>query len=276
VGDSGGFDSPKGLWVLLGALSALLFVGLAATLLLHGSSKPATASAAVPPPITVVVPPPQPAPADAKPIAPKPKHRKHKRDEKQFRRNERAQASDPWVASFYPIYATAQKTFGVSWLLLASIHKQETAFSTSRDTYFGLNFANCCAGPMQFNVTNGPVSTWARYGNAFRYAKRPKVYAHRTAQHPSVYDDFDSIMAAAALLRTSGANYGLDASAWRAAYDYYGHDLTGIDYADHVVARAIGWAQHGFSPNQGDDPNLVARVNAAYGAPLQAAALATR
>jgi hypothetical protein len=79
-------------------------------------------------------------------------------------------------------------------------------------------------------------------------------------------------MAGAALLRTSGANGNLDASAWRAAYDYYGHDLTGVDYADHVLARAIGWAQHGFCINCEADPRLVAAVDAAYGAPVRGAA----
>ena len=64
-----------------------------------------------------------------------------------------------WMEGFYPIYAVAQRTFGVNWLLLASIHMQESAFSTAPSTYHGLNFAGCCGGPMQFNVTNGPVST---------------------------------------------------------------------------------------------------------------------
>ena len=59
------------------------------------------------------------------------------------------------MEGFYPIYATAQSTFGVNWLLIASIHKQESAFSTAPTTYHGLNFAGCCGGPMQFNVTNG-------------------------------------------------------------------------------------------------------------------------
>ena len=63
--------------------------------------------------------------------------------------------SERWMQGFYPIYAAAQKTFGVNWLLLASIHRQESAFSTAPGIYSGLNFAGCCGGPMQFNVTNG-------------------------------------------------------------------------------------------------------------------------
>ena len=98
-------------------------------------------------------------------------------------------------------------------------------------------------------------------------ARRPAGYDHRTAKHPSVYDDFDSIMAAAHLLSTDGAGYALEGAAWDAAYDYYGHDATGVLYADQVLARAIGWSQHGFCINCGLDEGLVQAVDAAYGAP---------
>lgn len=176
-----------------------------------------------------------------------------------------------WMRGFYPIYAEAQRTFGVSWLLIASIHKQETAFSTNATTYHGLNFAGCCGGPMQFNVTNGPVTTWALVSNSYAYGHRPRSYDHMTARHPSIYDDFDSIMAAAHLLSADGAGYALDGSAWDAAYDYYGHDLDGVTYADQVLARAIGWSQHGFCINCGIGTRLVEAVYAAYGAPVAAA-----
>ena len=92
--------------------------------------------------------------------------------EQAFVRNEIAHVPAGWVAGYYDLYARAQKTFGVNWLLLASVHRQETAFSTASSTYHGLNFADCCAGPMQFNVTNGPTSTWERYRDAYR-ARRP-------------------------------------------------------------------------------------------------------
>src|SRR5207302_498494 len=121
-----------------------------------------------------------------------------------------------------------------------------TAFSTAPTTYHGLNFAGCCGGPMQFNVTNGPVTTWRLVRDSYRYGVRPPAYNHPTARHPSIYDDFDSIMAAARLLGANGAGAGLDGSAWQAAFGYYGHDATGIIYADQVLARAISWSQHGF------------------------------
>jgi hypothetical protein len=178
-----------------------------------------------------------------------------------------------WMEGFYPIYAQAQSTFGVNWLLLASIHRQESAFSTAPTTYHGLNFAGCCGGPMQFNVTNGGAgisSTWGLVRNAYLYGRRPAAYDHQTGRHPSIYDDFDSIMAAAWLLSSDGAGYPLDDSAWSAAYDYYGHDATGVTYADQVLARAIGWSQHGFCINCGLEPAMVQAVHEAYGAPVLA------
>jgi hypothetical protein len=175
------------------------------------------------------------------------------------------------MEGFYPIYATAQSTFGVDWLLLASIHMQETAFSTAPGTYHGLNFVHCCGGPMQFNVTNGRVSTWDLVSNSYVYGRRPTSYGHMTAAHPSIYDDFDAIMAAAHLLSADGAGYALDDTAWNAAYGYYGHDADGVAYADAVLARAIGWSQHGFCANCGVQPSLLAAVHAAYGAPVLAA-----
>ena len=48
---------------------------------------------------------------------------------------------------------------------------QESAFSTAPGIYHGLNFARCCGGPMQFNVTNGPVTTWDLVSNS--YVLRP-------------------------------------------------------------------------------------------------------
>ncbi|MFL5845231.1 MAG: hypothetical protein ACJ762_11095 [Solirubrobacteraceae bacterium] len=188
--------------------------------------------------------------------------------------NEHAHVPAAWVSGFYPLYERAQNAFGVTWLLIASVHLQETAFSTAPGTYHGLNFAGCCAGPMQFNVTNGAGgvgSTWERYRGSYRRAARPASYPNPTAAHPSVYDDFDAIMAAANLLRDNGARVTLDGTAWQAAYDYYGHDANGVGYADEVLARAIGWSQHGFAINREVDPGLRAAVDAAWGAPARAA-----
>lgn len=168
-------------------------------------------------------------------------------------------------SGFLPLYREAARAFGVSWRLIASIHRQETAFSTASTTYHGLNAFGCCAGPMQFNVTNGPPSTWALYRQSFRQGKRPRRYPHPTRHHPSIYDDFDAIMAAGALLRDGGATQSLDGGSWSAAYAYYGHDLFGIDYASQVLARARGWERDGFCVNCPVDGALIARYDDAYG-----------
>lgn len=168
-------------------------------------------------------------------------------------------------AGFLPLYREAARAFGVSWQLIASIHRQETAFSTVAGTYHGLNAFGCCAGPMQFNVTNGPVTTWKLYRESFRLGERPHRYPHRARRHPSVYDDFDAIMAAGALLRDSGATDVLDGGSWSAAYAYYGHDRFGVGYADQVVARAQGWESNGFCLNCPEDAALIAVLDDIYG-----------
>src|SRR3954470_18739922 len=172
---------------------------------------------------------------------------------------------------FMPLYRRAARAFGVDWRLIASIHQQETSFSSAPGTYHGLNFAGCCAGPMQFNVKNGPVTTWEHFRHAYRSAKRPARYPHRTRRHPSVYDDFDAIMAAGALLRANGAGPRLDGSAWLASYNYYGHDLTGLQYANNVLARAVGWSRRGLCVACAVDAELAARFDAAFAAPYRAA-----
>ncbi|HEU4974538.1 MAG TPA: hypothetical protein VFT50_05570 [Baekduia sp.] len=267
---------PRERWPLaLALLTVAAGVALLAVALGQlGGGNGARAAAAPPTPPAVVVATPAAAvvgpPAPAVAGAPAPQQVEHVTDERRFAQNDQAHVRASWVAGFYDIYAEAQRVFGVNWLLIASVHKQETAFSTHPTTYHGRNFAGCCAGPMQFNVTNGPTSTWDRYRNAGAVGTRPAGYPHPTRRHPSIYDDYDAIMAAAELLRDSGAGRHLDASAWRAAYDYYGHDLTGVAYANEVLARAIGWGQRHFCINCGTDPGILAAVDAAWGAPVRA------
>ncbi len=182
-----------------------------------------------------------------------------------YRRTARHRVAPKAAAGFLPLYREAERVYGVNWRLIASIHDQETAFSTAPSTYKGLNPFGCCAGPMQFNVTNGPVSTWKLYRQAFRAGRRPESYPHRTRSHPSIYDDFDAIMAAGSLLNDSGAGRALDGGAWRAAYSYYGHDLFGVTYANQVLARAVAWERDGFCPNCALDEGLVTEFDDAYG-----------
>jgi hypothetical protein len=272
--------SERGAWLLACTIGAIGLIVLVAVLagLVGGTARVA------PPPVPAAAQTPAPTPSPSPSVAglSKPGHRhaaivarpttaQQRLDARDYLDATQTHISRAWMEGFYPIYATAQSTFGVNWLLLASIHRQESAFSTARGTYHGLNFAHCCGGPMQFNVTNGPVSTWDLVADSYEYGKRPAHYDHMTTAHPSIYDDFDAIMAAAHLLSADGAEYQLDESAWDAAYDYYGHDATGVTYADQVLARAIGWSQHGFCINCGLEPTMVEAVQAAYGAPVLAA-----
>jgi hypothetical protein len=274
--------SERGAWLLacsIGAIGLAVLVAVLSGVVGHASATVA------PPPVLVSAATPVPAPgspaadvgANARAhaaIVASPSPEQQRAQAKTLVDATRTHISRAWMEGFYPIYATAQSTFGVNWLLIASIHKQESAFSTAPGIYHGLNFAHCCGGPMQFNVTNGGTgisSTWDLVADSYTYGKRPAHYDHMTATHPSIYDDFDAIMAAAHLLSADGAEYALDEAAWDAAYDYYGHDATGVSYADEVLARAIGWSQHGFCINCGVEAKMVEAVQAAYGAPVLAA-----
>ena len=85
---------------------------------------------------------------------------------------------------FVPIYRESARVFDLNWLVLASVHKHETGFSTHPTTYQGVNFAGCCAGPFQFNVTNGPPSTWDSHKAAYQRGSRPARYPHPDRPHP--------------------------------------------------------------------------------------------
>ncbi|MBA2261283.1 MAG: hypothetical protein H0W03_01290 [Solirubrobacterales bacterium] len=210
----------------------------------------------------------------AKQVTQRPEGRSRRGGAEYYRRTARKRVPSNAGDGFLPLYREAQRTFGVNWRLIASIHRQETAFSTEPSTYRGLNAFGCCAGPMQFNVTNGPPSTWDSYRNAYRAGSRPKRYPNPTRSHPSIYDDFDAIMAAGSLLSDSGAGRSLDGGAWQAAYSYYGHDLFGITYASEVLARAVAWKRDGFCLNCALDEGLVAELDALYGASIRQQMLA--
>jgi murein DD-endopeptidase MepM/ murein hydrolase activator NlpD len=154
-------------------------------------------------------------------------------------------------AAFVPLYRQAARVFGLDWLVLASIHAQETGFSTNPTTYHGVNSAGCCAGPFQMNITNGPPSTWDTVKAAYRRGTRPASYPHSAQPHPSVYDDFDAAMAAGALLRANGADRTLGQRTWNAVRAYNGTGPVAIAYANSVMARARAWAQSSTSVDGG-------------------------
>jgi hypothetical protein len=88
----------------------------------------------------------------------------------------------------------------LTWQLLAGIGKVESDHgrSPAPGVRAGLNRFGCCAGPMQFNLVNGPPSTW--YG-----IKRPG---------DSPYDPADAIPAAGRKLCNDGLGAGDFAKTW--------------------------------------------------------------
>jgi hypothetical protein len=114
--------------------------------------------------------------------------------------------------------ASARTCPGLPWGVLAGIGKVETNHGRldAPGVREGVNAFGCCAGPMQFNIRNGPPSTWDHYGRG-----------------GNVYDPADAIPAAARMLCANGARGG--------------HDLRGAIYAyNHAwsyVAQVLALAR---------------------------------
>ena len=68
-------------------------------------------------------------------------------------------------AAYLTLYQQAGRAYTVPWTVLAAIGKIETDHgrSTAPGVHSGVNAFGCCAGPMQFNLSNGPPSTWQAY-----------------------------------------------------------------------------------------------------------------
>jgi hypothetical protein len=123
--------------------------------------------------------------------------------------------------------AVKQQCPGLSWAILAGIGKVESNHGRAQlpGVRSGLNSAGCCAGPMQFNLTDGPPSTWAKYGRG------------------SPYDPADAIPAAARKLCADGATRS--GGLVPAIAGYYGGTTANpptAAYVAHVrcAARAYG------------------------------------
>ena len=149
---------------------------------------------------------------------------------------------------FLRIYQDAAGVHRVSPFLLMAAHENETDFSRSTlpGVHSGVNSAGCCAGPMQFSVAGtafgGTGGTWAAYRSAYRGAhlERPASYPGLVASpHPSVYDSYDAIYAAASFLHALGAGPRLDGRTYRALLSYTGVPPASIPYARHDYERAV-------------------------------------
>jgi hypothetical protein len=108
-------------------------------------------------------------------------------------------ARDGIPADYLSLYREAGRAYGVPWPVLAGIGAIETDHGRSGapGVRSGRNSFGCCAGPMQFNITDGPPSTWDRYA----------VDGNHDG-HRDVYDPADAIASAGnylrALLRAAG------------------------------------------------------------------------
>jgi peptidoglycan DL-endopeptidase CwlO len=96
-------------------------------------------------------------------------------------------------------YRAAARAYAVDWRVLAAIGKIESDHgrSNAAGVRSGLNFADCCAGPMQICVVASCGHVWSHYavdGDADGIG--------------SVYDPDDAIFGAAAILRDLQAQFG--------------------------------------------------------------------
>jgi hypothetical protein len=90
---------------------------------------------------------------------------------------------------YLALYVTAADACpALTWQVLAAIGKVESDHgrSSAPGVLAGVNRFGCCAGPMQFNLRNGPPSTWDTWGRG------------------NVYDPADAIPAAARKLCGDG------------------------------------------------------------------------
>lgn len=151
--------------------------------------------------------------------------------------------------------------------VLMAIHEVESGFgrSNAEGVKSGANFLGCCKGPFQFYDTpkwstwlaHSPISgkTYARDGDGDRDA--------------DIYSNHDSMFAAAALLRASGAPGN-----WTEAVLAYNHSTA---YVEDVLSKARYFQQHVPPPGQGSTPPADAKPAASSGsaADVQALAAAT-
>ncbi|MDP2712550.1 MAG: M23 family metallopeptidase [Solirubrobacteraceae bacterium] len=129
------------------------------------------------------------------------------------------------------LYAIARQRFDVSFYLVAAVHYQETGFDRA---------------PAKL----AKHKAWLRHRDAGRGIERPARYPNRVQRHPSVYDDFDVVMAIAAGLKAQGAR-DLGTVARTALLARYGPHPNGRLATAMVIERARAWRLLGFLPLPG-------------------------
>jgi murein DD-endopeptidase MepM/ murein hydrolase activator NlpD len=150
-----------------------------------------------------------------------------RRARKPLSERKRLLAAHPYVA----LYKLATRRFDVPWMLIASVHYQETGFDEAPNA-----------------LAHEPA--WYRHKYASRGLGRPADYPNRSARHPSIHDDFDVVMAIAAELKSAHAR-DLGKSAVRAMAVRYGTAPRGRLSTAMVLERARAWKTLGTLPLPG-------------------------
>jgi membrane-bound lytic murein transglycosylase B len=136
-------------------------------------------------------------------------------EEPQSRRRKRRRrpAGGPAVSdiprAYLRYYRKAGRASGVDWRILAAVGKSESDHgrTPARGVTFGLNAAECCAGPMQLCIVAKCGNVWQQYA----------VDANGNGR-ASVYEPGDAIFAAAALLHDLQDRFGTRPDLLLAAY----------------------------------------------------------
>ncbi|MFL5781325.1 MAG: transglycosylase SLT domain-containing protein [Thermoleophilaceae bacterium] len=148
------------------------------------------------------------------PTPPAQPHKKHKKKKPTKPPQPQPTPSDPATADvpadYLRIYKAAGAWQGVSWRLLAAIGKNESDHGRSMapGVHSGLNFANCCAGPMQICKVASCGKTWQAYA----------VDVDGDGKW-SVYDPEDAIYGAARLVHDLQTMFGDHAALILAGYN---------------------------------------------------------
>lgn len=144
----------------------------------------------------------------AGPVAPAPVHRRSSHSHHRAGGGSAAAADIP--RAYLRLYRSAAASEGLDWRLLAAIGRNESDHGRSgeRGVSSGINYAHCCAGPMQLCIARSCGRVWQQYA--------VDANGDGTA---SVYDPADAIYAAAALVHDLDQIVGSNSRLLLAAYN---------------------------------------------------------
>jgi len=151
--------------------------------------------------------------------------------------------------------SAAEACPALTWQVLAAIGKVETDHgrSSAPGVHSGVNAFGCCAGPMQFNLRNGPPSTWATWGDGIPTHVYDPAYAIPAAARKLCGDGLARPLAAA----RDPCRQVLGSAALHVALKRYNNACW---YVHEVVTLAQRYTSTGSapSPSPSSDPFVVA------------------